>query len=190
MKKIITHLNPDLDAVASVWLIKRFLPDWQRAIVDFVPSTNSALDRNQEKSNDILYVDVGGGRLDHHQTAEFLSATSLCLQYIEEKKGIEEKFSPLDKEALARLVKVVTQIDNARVLEWPEVAQDRSEFYLHSLISGLRGLGDSDQQVIDFSLKALDSIFLNLKSKIRAQQELKQGIKFETPWGPAVAYER
>ncbi|MDO8657462.1 MAG: hypothetical protein Q7K55_01880 [Candidatus Levybacteria bacterium] len=36
MKIIVTHNSPDLDAIASVWLIKRFLPGWNEAEVKFV----------------------------------------------------------------------------------------------------------------------------------------------------------
>ena len=38
MKIIVTHMRPDLDAVGSVWAIKRFLPGWEEAIVRFVPA--------------------------------------------------------------------------------------------------------------------------------------------------------
>lgn len=38
MKIIITHASPDLDAITSVWLIKKFLPGWNEAEVQFVPA--------------------------------------------------------------------------------------------------------------------------------------------------------
>ena len=38
MKIIVTHAAPDLDAVTSVWLIKRFLQGWNEAEVRFVPA--------------------------------------------------------------------------------------------------------------------------------------------------------
>ena len=62
MKTIITHVNPDLDAVASVWLIKRFLPDWQDAKVKFtqaIDNSNPQIDADPE----VLYVDVGRGEI-------------------------------------------------------------------------------------------------------------------------------
>lgn len=38
MRIIVTHASPDLDAITSVWLIKRFLPGWEEAEVKFVPA--------------------------------------------------------------------------------------------------------------------------------------------------------
>ena len=38
MKVVVTHSSPDLDAIASVWLIKKFLPGWEEATVQFVPA--------------------------------------------------------------------------------------------------------------------------------------------------------
>src|SRR3989344_449769 len=38
MKIIVTHSSPDLDAITSAWLIKRFLPGWEDANIQFVPA--------------------------------------------------------------------------------------------------------------------------------------------------------
>lgn len=38
MKIIVTHSSPDLDAITSVWLIKKFLQGWENASVQFVPA--------------------------------------------------------------------------------------------------------------------------------------------------------
>ena len=190
MKRIVTHINPDLDAVASVWLIKQFLPGWEEAEIDFIASSISTEKKQEIDQNpNVLYVDVGRGKLDHHQTGKLLSAAQLCFDFIKKaRKG--KKLSPLDEEVLKRVVKVVTEVDNARDLSWQEVKQDRYKFYLHTLISGIRGLAGSDQEAMNFGLKAFNAVALNLKNKIRAEEELiKGGIRFETPWGQAIALE-
>lgn len=189
MKKIVTHINPDLDAVTSVWLIKRFLPGWEEAKVEFV-SANVSLkkDPQADADLDVLWVDVGRGRLDHHQTGEYLSAAKLCLDFIKEKrKG--KQLSPLEEKALKALVEVVTQIDNAWDLNWEEVNQRRYGFYLHILIGNFRALGKSDEETMTFGLEALDAVLLDFKHKIRAEEELEKGICFQTPWGKAIAVE-
>ncbi|MCL5010435.1 MAG: hypothetical protein M1289_02420 [Patescibacteria group bacterium] len=38
MKIVVAHNSPDWDAITSVWLIKRFLPGWEEASVQFVPA--------------------------------------------------------------------------------------------------------------------------------------------------------
>lgn len=38
MKIVVTHSSPDMDAITSVWLVKKFLPNWNDAEVRFVPA--------------------------------------------------------------------------------------------------------------------------------------------------------
>lgn len=185
MKKVITHINPDLDAVTAVWLVKRFLPGWQEAMVDFAPAGKI---EGVDTDPNVLYVDTGRGKLDHHQTDEYLSAASLCFDFIKkQRKG--QNLSPLEEKALTELVAVVAEIDNARDLSWPEVILDRYQFYLHNLIEGLRGLAKSDQAVIDSGMRMLDAVLLNFKNKIRADEELTKGKDFQSRWGKAIALE-
>jgi len=186
VKKIFTHLNPDLDAVVSVWLIKRFLPGWEEAKIDFVSSSLSIKKQSDNIDPNVLYVDVGRGKLDHHQTGKYLSAAQLCWDYIKKNRK-KEKLSPLEQKAIQDLVEVTSEVDNAYDLNWQEVKQNRYQFYLHGLIDGLRGLAQTDFEVMEFGLKALDAVLLNLKNKIRAKEELKEGIEFQTPWGKAMA---
>ena len=188
MKKIVTHINPDLDAVASVWLILRFLPGWQEAEIDFCPAGETLENEPADVDEDVLYVDTGLGRLDHHQTSEYLSAARLCLDYVVEKRR-GKQLSLLNEEALGRMVEVVTQVDNARDLNWKEVGAARHDFYLHNIIGGIRGMAGSDQETMDHGLKALDAVFHNLKNRIRAEEEIKNGVEFKTPWGKALAVE-
>lgn len=188
MKKIVTHINPDLDAVTSVWLLKRFLPGWEEAEVGFCPASETLDDQPVDTNPDILHVDTGLGELDHHQFNKYLSAAKLCFDYIKQKrKG--EKLSPLDEAALERIVQVATEVDNARDLNWPEVAEDRYDFYFHTIIAGIRGLAGSDEEVITYGLKGLDAIFHQVKKRLDAEEELKKGVEFKTPWGKALGVE-
>lgn len=188
MRKIVTHINPDLDAVTSVWLIKRFLPPWEKAEIIFHPIGETIDGQPADSDPNILYVDTGLGELNHHQTGEYLSAAKLCFDYLKSKrKG--EKLSPLDEQALSEIVEVVTQVDNARELKWKEVDIPRFDFYLHNVIKGIRGLAGSDKEAMDYGLKGLDAVFNNVKNRIRAEEELKEGIEFETLWGKALALE-
>ena len=38
MRFIVTHTSPDMDAITSVWLIRKFLPGWEDAQLKFVPA--------------------------------------------------------------------------------------------------------------------------------------------------------
>lgn len=186
MKKIVTHINPDLDAICSVWLLKKFLPGWREAEIDFCPAESTFNNESVDSNPDVLHVDVGLGKLDHHQTKEYLSAAKLVFTYLLEVRK-NEKLSPLDQQALEMIIDFVTEVDNARDLSWEEIRKPRYDFYLHNLFWGLRSLGATDQETMEFGLKSLDAVFNNFKNQIRAWEEIKEGQEFETSWGKALA---
>ncbi len=134
------------------------------------------------------------GKLDHHQTGEYLSASRLTLDFVLQETclpagRLQGKISDLEKQALSELVDIVTEIDNAGDISWGEVKELRYYFYLHSLLDGLRGLAFSDQRVLKIGFTLLDSALLNFKNTLRARQELRKGIVFETPWGKGLGIE-
>lgn len=186
MKKIVTHINPDLDAVTAVWLIKRFLPGWEEAEIAFCKHQSTYDGQPVDSNPNILHVDVGLGKLDHHQLEEITSAAKLCFDYIkQQRKG--QSLKELDEKALIQIIKVVTEADNARDLNWPETATSRNNFYLHVLIAGIRGMAGSDEEAMTFGLKGMDAVFHQIKKSIDAREELKKGVKFESQWGKAIA---
>ena len=98
MKTIVTHLSPDLDAIASVWLIKKYLPDWNGAQIKFVPSGTTLDDQLPDSDKNIIHVDTGLGKFDHHQTNDYTSATKLVYKYLVGRDFVEEKeIKPLEK---------------------------------------------------------------------------------------------
>lgn len=185
MKKVVTHINPDLDAVASVWLILRFLPGWEDAEIAFCQAGKTLDNQKVDSDPDVLHVDVGWGKLDHHQVKQRTSAAKLCLDYVKKaRKG--QMISPLEQKALAEMVDVVNQVDNARDLKWSEVDRPRYEFYLHVAIAGVRGMAGRDEETMEFGLKGMDAIFHQTKKRLDAEEELKEGTEFTTPWGKAI----
>ncbi len=69
---LITHESPDLDAIISVLLIKKFgepfFPGISNAKLEFYPAGKLPGDKNsaQLEKSGILAVDIGGGRFDTH----------------------------------------------------------------------------------------------------------------------------
>ena len=188
MKRIITHVNPDLDAIASAWLIQKFLPGWEEAEISFCQAETTFDNKLVDSDPDILHVDVGLGKLDHHQTNSFTCASKLSLDFILEKRKGQE-LSSLNSEALKMIVKTVNEIDNAHDSSWSEVKEERYDFYLHSILSGLRRMGKTDIEVVQYGFLGLNAILKNLKAGIKAKEEIKKGIEFQTPWGKAIALE-
>lgn len=70
---LLTHENPDLDATLSLWLLKRFgrekYPGVEHLPVMYLPAGVTPGNRHPdelERTEGILAVDTGGGRLDTH----------------------------------------------------------------------------------------------------------------------------
>jgi hypothetical protein len=199
MKTIITHLNPDLDAMTSVWLILRFLPGWENAEVKFVPaglkSQRKSTTCDQRLNSEELWVDTGFGELDHHQTDKKTCAAVLVWEYIKTSDGYEvrNKIDKIKSQAVDRLVDVVLRIDhNAEDIVIPNSQDDFYTFLFNErqIIRGIRALykGQSSKH-LEIGLTILDAALEVLKAKIEAEKIIKNGIKFETKWGKAVATE-
>src|SRR3990167_12563 len=153
MKIIVTHSSPDLDAITSVWLLKRFLPGWEDAVVKFVPAgeriqnskfkiQNSKLSGPIEIINgdEVIHVDTGLGPLDHHQTPDTnVCAASLTLDFIKRTNNKQQSTVNKDKmEAIGRMVKVVVDVDHFKEVFWKDSTADYHEFSLVGILDGLK----------------------------------------------------
>ncbi len=181
MKTVVTHLNPDQDAVFSVWLIKRFFTGWVGADVKFVPAGETLNHLPPDENPDIIHVDTGLGKFDHHLTGD----KSICA-------GILVLKSIKSDQALARMAEIIRIVDHAQERSWPDPTHDRYEFFLESILDGLKSLpveekGEAKSRaVIDFGLTAFDGIYAVMKEKVSAEEIISGGIKFESGWGRGI----
>lgn len=200
MKKIVTHINPDLDAMTSVWLIKRFWPGWQEAETEFVKGGSryegqgyqeyqgeKGRGENRDGLKKIVHVDVGLGKFDHHQSISRPPAAVLVWK--ETKKFLPKK-KPNQIKALQRLVEVVRQVDIGDFINWVESPTDRYYFNLSAIIDGWKlAYRRKNKERLNWAMICLDGVYQGLLSKIEAEAELKKALEFETQWGKAVAVE-
>lgn len=176
-----THINPDLDAMTAVWLLKRFDPDFKNAEVKFIYAGSTYQERKVDSDAEVVHVDTGWGKFDHHQTNERTCASRLILSFL-----------GLKNEAVERMVEVVTEVDyEAADLKYPDAGADKYAFLFNErkIISGWqkRYPGQSDKH-LEWGLVVLDGVYENLKSKLEAQSVIQnQGIPFETRWGQGLA---
>lgn len=201
MKTIVTHNSPDIDAIFSVWVIKRFLPGWQDAKIDFVPagqrlkgstrSPSQKLEEAVEKmgENEVLHVDTGLGALDHHQTSnDKISAASLSLDLvILNNDTIKEETVA----ALRRMAGVVVDDDHFKDAFWADATADYHEFDLTGILDGLKlEKPDDDAFYTSFISVCFDSLLHQFENRLWAEQEIKEnGIEFESHWGKALGLE-
>lgn len=180
MKIIVTHKNPDIDALSGIWLIKRFLDGWSEAEVKYVPMGETYDGRKADSDDDIIHLDTGGGRFDHHQSRKRTCAAKLILKHIlevQERKKVEKK-------ALTRMINVVCEIDNGQDVVWSEPESDRYEFCFQNFFWN----APRADNFLDLAMQNLEMIFVTFKDKIHAEESIiKKGIVFESTWGKALA---
>ncbi len=194
-KLIVTHHAPDLDAISSVWLLKRF--DSQRyasAKVAFVnPGDTISLEEAEKSFNcqlhEITHVDTGLGEFDHHQPEKAdrqTCAATLVFDYLKQvRPEITQDF------ALQEIVKVVLEVDHFGEIYWPEAKETRFVFTLHQLIHGHEALDphDDDSQ-LHFGMKALDCAYAEMTNRLKAEEIIQsKGIEFEIAEGKCLGLE-
>lgn len=191
MKIIVTHLNPDLDAIASAWLVKKFLPGWNEARIEFIPQGETFNNQPVDNNPHVLHVDTGMGKLDHHRLGEDTTcAAKKTWEHIKKVQSLKLEVKNWTDKAVDRMVTIVNEIDHFGEVYWPEPENDRYEFFIERIFDGwkLKYL-DQDRRIMEWGLDCLDGLYQIMLSKNRAQIELKKGIEFKTKWGKGLAVE-
>ncbi|MEK7592300.1 MAG: hypothetical protein AAB508_02785, partial [Patescibacteria group bacterium] len=183
MKTIIVHIGPDLDAITAIWLVKTFFPGWIEASIGFVPAGKTLKDLPPDDNGEILHLDTGFGKFDHHQTDADICASTLVYEVIKKNSGKDP--------SLERIVTLVNDIDHFKEVYYPNPTADYWEFSLVGQIDGWRLLYSEDpQKIVALGMEALDAIYKIFQNKIWAEKEIKEiGKEFDTKWGKALGIE-
>ena len=191
-KLIVTHHAPDLDAISSVWLLKRFdSQNFADAKIGYVNPGHSLDPVLAEKygilPHNVVHVDTGRGEFDHHtpeKNSRNICAATLIRDYLIKTHPELEKDS-----ALKAIVDHVTEIDHFGEIFWPEPDSDRYSFMLHELIRGSEFMAqNTDDSQMQFGTQALDNVYATLKQSHKASRILDQvGQIFQTSAGKCLA---
>ncbi len=183
MKTIVTHIGPDLDAITAIWLLKTFFPQWKEASLAFVPAGKTLNNLPPDDNPEIIHVDTGFGKFDHHQTDADTCAAQLIYQELKKTKG--------SNEALARMVEVVNETDHFREVFFPNPTADFWDFSIIAIIDGWRLLyADDPLKLVALVMESLDAIYKAFQNKVWAEREIKErGVEFETKWGKSLGAE-
>jgi hypothetical protein len=170
---IVGHLAPDLDCLAAIWILVRF-GDASDADLLFVPAGQSLNHASPDADPAIIHVDTGGGRFDHHHTADTsLSAAELVRRVV----------NPGDL-ALQRLVDQVTRIDHA--IAGP--MRQPVFFNITDLIAGYNALyPNHPHHVARAMLPNLDAWYEHESRHLRLEQAFSDRMEFQTRWGLGIA---
>jgi len=189
-KLIVTHIHPDLDAIMSAWLLVRF--DQSRygdASFQFVPAPHTYRDLPPDNDPDIVHVDVGGGRFDHHKEGGFVT----CASRLVWEDLLAEKLIAEDDMALKEMVEVAYEIDTFADCYWPGTGDLRMAFMLHEIIPALHRLHSQagpqthdNEAVLRMIFVYLDGTYQRLKDWAKGKEAIYEGKEFECAWGKGV----
>lgn len=191
---IVTHHAPDLDAITSVWLLKRFVAqDYADARIAFVnPGDTITLQEAEEygaQLHEVTHTDTGFGEFDHHQperARQRVCATSLVYEHA---CGIHPELR--DDEALQILVEHVNQVDHFEEIFWPESSTPRNIFTIQELIKGCE-LTDphNDESQLYFGFSCLEKAYAALGQHVKAKNIISgEGREFFIKVGKCLAIE-
>jgi len=191
---LVTHHAPDLDAIGSVWMLKRFdTQHYGTAKVAFVdPGKTISLEEAEKlgsQIHEVTHVDTGLGEFDHHQPErgqQFLSATLLTYEHV---CSIHPELE--DNQALSEMAQFITEIDHFKEIYWPESDSRRYSFMIHELIKGMEFYDPhNDDSQMQFGLQCLDSAYGVLTQRIKAEEIITDdGMDFTCRFGKCLAIE-
>ena len=192
-KLIVTHHAPDLDAVTSVWLLKRFDgQDYATAKIAFVdPGDKISLEECEQNFNcqlhEVTHVDTGMGKFDHHQPEKADRQTCAATLVFDH---LVSKYPDLaDDIALKKIIAHVLVVDHFGEVYWAESGEDRAVFTIHSLIRGHEFTDPhNDDSQLHFGMEALDYAYAAMKQRVKAEEIIKEkGQEFEITAGKCLA---
>ncbi len=139
MKTLITHINPHLDDVFAIWLLKKYDPKYQDFEVDFISATH---DVGHEETEDKVFVGTGGGKFDEHKEGLATCAGSLVFDYLK-GEGLLPK-DELEVKALEDMVEWNRLIDmgKMKVKAW-------EEFEVASFLRPLDASQESSEKAVE-----------------------------------------
>lgn len=191
-KLIVTHHAPDLDAIGSVWLLKKFdTQHYGDAKIAFVDPGKRIDEYEVEKLgieyHDVIHVDTGLGQFDHHQKER--ASTDICAASLVHDYLIEIHPELEDDQALDIIVKFITEIDHFGEVFWPDAGSYRYSFMIHDLIRGHEfTTPHNDDSQMHFGIQCLDFAYATLTQQVKANQIINEkGTVFELKEGKCLA---
>ena len=183
MKIIATHISPDLDAISSIWLIRRFMKGWAQATVKFVPAGTALDGKNPDENPNIIHVDTGFGKFDHHQDNEDTCAAKKVFLHLKKEKA----FRTSQIEPIERMIEVINDIDHFREVFLDEADKDIYDFNIVNIIEGMRNQVNTPEDLVEFTQDMLDGLQQVFSNKVNAEREIANGLIFKSRWGKTLA---
>lgn len=201
MKIVVGHQAADLDALMSIWIIKRFLPGWDACEMEFVAAGEKMIGDYVEEGGtievlrdgrEVITVDTGLGKLDHHHTDDMnLCAAKLSLEYVLSDPESSLNAHDTKRESVVRMVEFATDIDHFQELYYPNAHSDIVDMGIVGIIDGYKMTHEyNDHALAEYIFVSLDAILHTLEAKIFAEHEIEEhGRDFSSVYGRGLAIE-
>lgn len=173
MKTLITHINPHLDDIFAIWLLKKYDPKFKDFEVDFISASHEMGDQETE---DRVFVGTGGGKFDEHKEGLDTCAGSLVFDCLKEKDLLPK--DELEVKALEELVAWNRLIDTGKAPIY-----EYSQFSVQSFIRSLDNTLQSSLKGVELGSEILDRILEVLKRKQQSIMDWDKRVEFQTKYG-------
>ncbi|MBI2039584.1 hypothetical protein HYT18_00750 [Candidatus Microgenomates bacterium] len=176
-KTLVTHINPHLDDIFAIWLLKKFDPKYKDAKIDFISANHEMADQESEER---VFVGTGGGKFDEHKEGLATCAGSLVFDYLK-----KEKLLPKDEisvKALEEMVDWNKKIDMGTIS-----IEAYDEFSVPAFIRCKDSSKESSKSCLELGDRILNRILAVLKRKQQSLLDWQGRVEFETGFGKTVA---
>lgn len=177
MKTLVTHINPHLDDIFAIWLLKKYDPKYRDFEIDFMSATHN---RGEEETEDRVFMGTGGGKFDEHKEGLHTCAGSLVFDYLKKEKLLPQ--GRIEVKALEEMVEWNKQIDMGLA-----PTSEFGEFSIQAFVRSKDGKKESSLDDVSLGRKILNRVLI---VQIRTQQSLKdweKRVEFETKFGKSIA---
>lgn len=177
MKVLITHINPHLDDIFAIWLLKKYDPKFRDFEIDFISASH---DQVKEETEEKIFVGTGGGKFDEHKEGMSTCAGSLAYEYLKKENLLSK--DELEVKALETMVEWNRQIDMGLA-----PTSEFGEFSIQAFIRSKDSQKESSLDDVKLGRQILNRV---LVVQIRTQESLKDWenrTEFETKFGKTIA---
>lgn len=177
MASLITHINPHLDDIFAIWLLKKYDPKYAVFEVDFISATH---DQGGEETESRVFVGTGGGKFDEHKEGLNTSAGSLVFDYLKVEGLLPQ--DGLEVKALEEMVEWNLKIDTGVI---PIEVYD--EYSVPAFIRSKDSKKESSLEDVELGAKILERILQVTKRTQQSIKDWESRVEFETKFGKTTA---
>lgn len=176
-KVLITHINPHLDDIFAIWLLKKYDPKYSSFEVDFISASH---DKGGEETEERVFVGTGGGKFDEHKEGLNTCAGTLVFEYLQ-----SEKLLPVDEIEVLALKEIVDW--NQKIDTGTIAIEAYDEFSVPAFIRSKDNKKESSLEDVALGSKILDKILEVAKRTQQSIRDWERKISFETKFGKSYA---